>query len=118
MQYILHTDNPEKVPNSAACNAGVASAACGPGFFDAALPARLAAGEAGVVRQELVQKSRGRQDLAALGGNHFAAAMGDALATAVDMPQLVAGDVRGWAGTVLRVMDGPMAQVSSLATWN
>ncbi len=38
VQYILRTENPEKVPNIAACRAGTASAACGPGFFDAAMP--------------------------------------------------------------------------------
>lgn len=36
VQYILRTDNPEKVPDLATCRAGSASPACGPGFFDAA----------------------------------------------------------------------------------
>ena len=44
LQYILRTDNLEKVPNTAACRAGTAAAACGPGFFDAALPAGPAGG--------------------------------------------------------------------------
>lgn len=37
-QYILRTENPEKVPNIAVCRAGIAATACGPGFFDAATP--------------------------------------------------------------------------------
>jgi hypothetical protein len=44
LQYILRTDNLEKVPNTAACRAGTAAAACGPGFFDAARPASPAGG--------------------------------------------------------------------------
>lgn len=43
-QYILRTDNLEKVPNTAACRAGSAAPACGPGFFDAVLPAGPAGG--------------------------------------------------------------------------
>lgn len=35
-QYMLLTENPEKVPDNAWCAAGVEEAACAPGFFDAA----------------------------------------------------------------------------------
>jgi hypothetical protein len=44
LQYILRTDNLEKVPNTAACRAGTSAAACGPGFFNAAFPAGPAGG--------------------------------------------------------------------------
>ncbi len=35
MQYMLLTDNPEKIPDTGHCAAGDASPACSPGFFDA-----------------------------------------------------------------------------------
>ena len=51
LQYILRTENPEKVPNTAECRAGVASVACGPGQFDAAMPSP-AAGDGNLMRHE------------------------------------------------------------------
>lgn len=55
-QYILRTDNLEKVPNTAACRAGIASAACGPGFFDAAMPADPGDRSVPLIRREFADR--------------------------------------------------------------
>lgn len=38
-QYVLMTDNQEKLPNTLHCPTGLSSDQCAPGFFDAAAPA-------------------------------------------------------------------------------